>query len=208
MTRSSHSINDPAIAHIINGAIEARGGMKQSSPDGVIEGLEAFISAVNWYQPFFYSLLIYYCFLLLMTIFIRHHSTPQFILLSLCLISVLSSSLINKYCFYHWENFDLDQNYFDDSGVFISAIWSTPISIIGLINVIFLLIDTSSLLITVKKKELAIKREKTKKSSTNETDNKNSNNSNNLLRNRGSKKETVENQNTKITENNKKFILD
>ena len=69
--------------------------------------------------------------------------------------SVLSASHLNAYGRRHWKSLGVSQNYFDQTGVFVSFLWSAPLAIVSfgiLINAVW---NASNLLITVKRQQLA-----------------------------------------------------
>ena len=64
-------------------------------------------------------------------------------------IIVVCSQYINEWCCNHWQSFS-SQNYFDESGMFITLVVSLPLSMISLIAVGLGLYNTAQLVIQVK----------------------------------------------------------
>jgi hypothetical protein len=74
----------------------------------------------------------------------------------LLVAGVLSASHLNAYGRLHWKSLGVSQNYFDQTGVFVSCLWSAPLALISfgiLINSVW---NASDLLITVKRQQLGV----------------------------------------------------
>jgi hypothetical protein len=76
------------------------------------------------------------------------------------------SQSINQWAMNHWSMIGLTDNYFAENGVFISFVWSAPLSIIGLLNASLLLLHSSQLMIVVKRKQLGVDKKTNKQSIT------------------------------------------
>lgn len=123
------------------------------------EQLSGIYYAVQWSEPLIIGLISIYTTLFIVTLVGRHHLYLQATVLLLCFLGVLCSESLNQYAATHWRSI-VTQPYFDDpNGLFITLLWSIPLSLIALIAVINLLVDSSQLLIKVKVKQLSRQRQ-------------------------------------------------
>ena len=112
-----------------------------------------FYYAVDWSQYWLRGLFVFYAILLILIFLSRDILSVQVILfLGICSAVFLTEKL-NTVLHEHWQEF-ADQDYFDESGVFLCTIYSAPLLIIGFIQVVVLLIDVSRLLIRAKRAEI------------------------------------------------------
>lgn len=135
----SISVDDPFVQKILNDAVDSRGGWTQGAPTNSLEALEAFIAAIQWKQPLFYSLLLTYILLILLSLTIRHEAMLQLFLLLVCFLAVLISETLNEWLNQNrrWETYlYLNDNYFDPGGIFISVVWSLPLAIVAFITLV------------------------------------------------------------------------
>ena len=70
---------------------------------------------------------------------------------------VYMAEMLNRLGSEHWASF-AGQNYFDERGVFISVMFSTPLLCAAFFVLLNALLSASQLLIKVKRKELQSKR--------------------------------------------------
>lgn len=88
------------------------------------------------------------------------------------MFGVVSISTVNDYCARHWRELGMTQNYFDEYGIFVSLMISSPIILISLGILIHAVSNASSLLIKVKRKELEMKRKQKTNQATQENNSK------------------------------------
>lgn len=77
---------------------------------------------------------------------------------------VYLAQMLNGVLHSHWESFST-QDYFDSSGLFLSVVYSGPLMLILVFVLGNMLIAVSSMLIHVKRKEIAQQRKQKKKES-------------------------------------------
>ena len=130
--------------------LEGLGGNNQVS---FYESAMGFYHAVNWNQRWLQLLLVGHVFLLLTTLMFRKIFKLQLgCFVFICTCGFLAQPL-NRYCKERWTDF-ADQDYFDESGLFISIVFSGPLLFIGLIQVVSLLLHASTLMIEAKRSEI------------------------------------------------------
>ena len=78
----------------------------------------------------------------------RHNNTIQMGLFVTIMASIYMAERLNALAADNWESFST-QNYFDQRGVFISTLWSTPLLLIGVVMLFQSLYQASSLLVQV-----------------------------------------------------------
>merc|ERR1712062_136426 len=92
------------------------------------------------------------CSLIIATLY-RKNSSCMFLHLVTLLCLCYASELLNEFLAKNYKSF-ANHQYFDSQGVFIICIWSCPLIIQAFLCVVFLLIDASNLMVTVKRHEL------------------------------------------------------
>ena len=137
--------------------------MKQSSraPKDAWEHFQAFSAAINWKQSWLRALLGFHAFNFLFFLITRNNvdaQTGQF--LTICVL-VMFSERINSWCSAHHRDF-ADQNYFDSQGAFTGLLFSGPLLLVCLFQLLNFLRLASSALIRAKRLELAAKRKSDK----------------------------------------------
>ena len=112
--------------------------MKQSgkAPNGAMDQWNAFSSAVNWTESWIRALLGFHLLLFLAMILFRKNVNFQTCLFFFIVVLVYFSERINSYCATHWEEFST-QNYFDEHGVFSGLLFSGPLLLILLFQLVF-----------------------------------------------------------------------
>lgn len=71
-------------------------------------------------------------------------------------MGVLSASHLNAYGRLHWRALGSTQNYFDQTGVFVSFLWSAPLALMSFGILIHSVWSASNLLIAVKRHQLGV----------------------------------------------------
>ena len=112
-----------------------------------------FYHAVNWNQRWLQIFLLGHVVLLIATITTRTRLEIQVgILVFICGCGFLAQPL-NGVLHERWQEF-ADQDYFDENGLFISVVFSGPLLFIGFVQVISLIVHSSSLMIQAKRAQL------------------------------------------------------
>ncbi|KAK9909857.1 hypothetical protein WJX75_008468 [Coccomyxa subellipsoidea] len=136
---------------------EIRSKFKEASKHaGIWESLQAFAAAVDWQEPWLIGLLAFQALLLGSVIVFRKSWNYNLIVLILAAGTVYNAQRLNKLLGEHWRIF-AGQPYFDDQGVFISAVVSAPLLFTMFVQLVSYLCQTSQLLVDMKRKELRYK---------------------------------------------------
>lgn len=155
------------------------GLMKESArvPQDVYEHVQAFVAAVNWKEPWLIGLISFHIIMLLVVLLTRKRFTFQTIIFVFLCVVIRCSEYLNSLCAENWRFFST-QNYFDKHGVFAGIFFAGPLLFIGFVQLvsyakmillcsvyhccfqISFLFQSSSLLIKVKRMELAQHRRK------------------------------------------------
>ncbi|CAK0787368.1 hypothetical protein CVIRNUC_010588 [Coccomyxa viridis] len=120
------------------------------------ESLQAFAAAVDWTEPWIIGVLATHCLLLVLVLVFRKNWNLNMIIMVAAAAAVYNAQRINSYLHRHWAAF-ARQPYFDEQGVFISALMSAPLLAIMLVQLVSYLILTSQMLVEMKVKELKYK---------------------------------------------------
>ncbi|KAH7280912.1 hypothetical protein KP509_36G020600 [Ceratopteris richardii] len=94
----------------------------------------SFAGAVDWKEPWLFSLVAFYAILLLFVILTRKKNCVQMGLFIFTLSGVYFAGRINLLLSHNWSLLT-KYPYFDHQGIFISAIWSAPLLFIACIIV-------------------------------------------------------------------------
>lgn len=126
------------------------------------EDFHQFVEAIDWKTDFWIVLIFcVYLFLLMFVILFRQDLTVQCVVFFSSCVIVWTAQYLNVALSQNWELFS-SQNYFDESGLFMTVIFSLPIVSIALISLFFMLRGVSLLLVQVKRAELVRNAKKTK----------------------------------------------
>lgn len=121
---------------------------------GVFDGLRAFIDAVDWTEPFFLYLAMFHLSLFGLVIGISWDSPARTagVMVFLLALSV-SSGVLNDLGREHYGSLFVDQktNYFDERGVFISAVFAGPIIVLAFVLQIKMFVGLAKMMIVVKR---------------------------------------------------------
>uniref|UniRef100_A0A7S2TQG9 Transmembrane protein 18 n=1 Tax=Lotharella oceanica TaxID=641309 RepID=A0A7S2TQG9_9EUKA len=138
--------------------------LKQSAkPESFFDEVEAFIYAIDWKaERWLQGLGAFYFVLVVVAVASRKNWTIQSTLMLTCLAGALCAETLNDLGKKHWREFST-QDYFDDSGLFMSAIFSGPLLSIATCILVNCLCLMGSLVIKVKRLEFARERKKGKR---------------------------------------------
>lgn len=127
----------------------------QATPTTIWEHMQAFKAAINWSEYFIIGILSFHIAMAFLTFIILKHGEMKSRLSILVIISILvqCAQTFNTWASTNWETF-ATQNYFDESGVFVTLVWSAPLLLITFVMLIAYLREAGQLLIQVKTKEL------------------------------------------------------
>eukprot|EP00887_Chlorella_sp_A99_P003187 scaffold9.g3187.t1 len=121
---------------------------------GVIEGVKAFAAAVDWSERWIVGLLAAHALLLLVVLARLRSKAVQGAAFFLCGGTIFFAERINRLAGQHWRRFSR-HNYFDPQGIFTSALLSVPLLLIMFVVLVNYLVQTSALLVRMKRRELA-----------------------------------------------------
>lgn len=105
------------------------------APKDMREQWLAFSSAINWNETWLQCLLAFHVLLFVLMLLFRKNVDFQTFLFFFIMGLVYFSENINSYCAMHWREFST-QNYFDGSGVFSGILFSGPLLIILLCQLV------------------------------------------------------------------------
>ncbi|KAF6253983.1 transmembrane protein 18-domain-containing protein [Scenedesmus sp. NREL 46B-D3] len=133
---------------------EIRHGMKLSNhTESFWENVQAFAHAVDWKERWMAGILACHVLVFLAVVLFRRNTTFLGIMFCVLGAAVFLGERLNALAGDHWEAF-AGQDYFDSHGIFYSIVVSGP-AVVNLFAVlIFYLIEVTSLMVVVKKKEL------------------------------------------------------
>eukprot|EP00741_Cyanophora_paradoxa_P025251 tig00000361_g24370.t1 len=144
----------PAVGGVLEDLIESFSKVvedaRQVTP---LQALKGFLHAVDWSEPWIIALVAFHTFVFLFVIITRHRSTVQIVTFLVIMLLVYLSQAINAVCAAHWARF-ATQPYFDPNGIFISAVFSGPLLLTSIVQLLMCIYQSGSLLIKVKKAEL------------------------------------------------------
>jgi len=139
----------------------------QRGPQTVMEHLAAFKSAIRWTEPFILCILGWNVILLVLTIYFTRKNSfgGRTTLFAIMGISSRLLPTFNSFLSKNWEEWNISQNYFDESGTFFAIMLSAPMLILCVILLLSFLWEAKNLLVQVKRLELQqrAKNEKRKK---------------------------------------------
>eukprot|EP00389_Voromonas_pontica_P002453 GDKH01003642.1.p1 GENE.GDKH01003642.1~~GDKH01003642.1.p1 ORF type:complete len:164 (+),score=10.73 GDKH01003642.1:168-659(+) len=113
----------------------------------------AFVGAINWTEPFILSVIIFHMLLVVAVICSRRSSTAHQVLFVLIACLVFSLKYINGFFRKHWNTI-ATQNYFDESGLFVSVTFALPLLVLAVYILMCMLFSASQLVVSVKRQEL------------------------------------------------------
>jgi hypothetical protein len=123
-----------------------------------LESAQAFINAVNWREEKWLQILIgFHIVFLFIIIMTRQKTNLQAFFFFLICGLVICAQQINSLAGQYWSHFST-QNYFDESGLFISTVFSAPLLLNGTFILSLFLLHTAQLLIRVKRLQFSHER--------------------------------------------------
>lgn len=121
---------EESMAHMIKESANA--------PQTAMEHWQAFSSAVDWSENWIRYLLAFHAVLFCLVVATRKNLDLQTFFFAVVCILVFCSERLNAYCSQNWTQFS-KQNYFDAHGVFAGIMYSGPLLLIGLFQLVRLL---------------------------------------------------------------------
>ncbi|EFJ44547.1 hypothetical protein VOLCADRAFT_64706 [Volvox carteri f. nagariensis] len=118
--------------------------------------LQGFLHAIDWREPWIVSILAFHVLTLVIALVTRKRGAVQLFVFVLAGGVIFNAERLNKLGAQHWEKF-AGQNYFDSTGVFMSAVVSGPQLLVMFIILINYLINCAGMLVEAKKRELIYK---------------------------------------------------
>ncbi|CAB9526906.1 Transmembrane protein 18 [Seminavis robusta] len=132
----------------------------QAKPEGFLDHVNAFRSAITWSEPFIIGIVSFQIIMFIACILVSRPSVglgPRLSVMVFIGALVRSVEYLNQIAGQHWKEF-ATQNYFDHRGVFVSFMVSGPLLFYCLIMLIMFVRESSQLLVQVKTNELKKKR--------------------------------------------------
>mmetsp|Transcript_5645 Transcript_5645/g.22192 ORF Transcript_5645/g.22192 Transcript_5645/m.22192 type:complete len:193 (+) Transcript_5645:34-612(+) len=123
------------------------------APQTFAEHVEAFLTAIDFEEPFIRALLSVHIVLLVTLWLLRKSHTAQTALFIVICVLIGSAEQLNRWASKNWRQF-ATQNYFDEHGVFAGVMFCGPLLCLGFAQLIGFLSTASTLLIKVKRAEL------------------------------------------------------
>jgi transmembrane protein 18 len=111
--------------------------MKESSkaPETAMDHWNAFRSAIDWSERWIQGLLGFHVILFLLVILTRKNADAQTIIFLFVCVMTFMAERINNYCAANWSSF-ATQNYFDAHGTFAGMLYSGPLLLIALFQLV------------------------------------------------------------------------
>eukprot|EP00232_Nephroselmis_pyriformis_P030670 CAMPEP_0182863812 /NCGR_PEP_ID=MMETSP0034_2-20130328/6850_1 /TAXON_ID=156128 /ORGANISM="Nephroselmis pyriformis, Strain CCMP717" /LENGTH=171 /DNA_ID=CAMNT_0024996051 /DNA_START=58 /DNA_END=569 /DNA_ORIENTATION=- len=120
---------------------------------GIIDGIQAFVAAVDWTEPWILALGVFHLSVFACVFLSRHSGNAQGFIFCALLGMIWAAEHLNSVAADNWEAFST-QNYFDKHGLFLSVIYSGPLMFATIAVLVLSLVNTTRMLIVVKRAEL------------------------------------------------------
>lgn len=120
-----------------------------------IDSAVGFAHAVDWTEPWIIGILAMHCVLLILACATRQSFEAQSVLFMLTLALCASAEWLNALGAAHWKEF-ASQDYFDEHGVFASAVFSAPLLLVAFTIMIFSLKSTVGMMVIAKRQQLQL----------------------------------------------------
>lgn len=142
---------------------EIRKKVNEVSEGGsIVDGILGFVHAVDWTEKWIWGVLGLHILLLFFALFFRKSSNTQVGIFCFSLLSVYCAEIINGLGEKYWELFS-KQKYFDKNGVFMSVMWSGPLLLISVVNLVNMMLSLTDLMVKWKRAELKHKHRESKR---------------------------------------------
>jgi len=158
---------------------------QQAKPEGLVENLQAFTSAIHWTEPFILGIIAFHIIMFVITCLIARQNVglaPRLSVMVFIAIVVRTAEYWNHFLSGHWESI-ASQNYFDKNGVFVAIVICVPLLLDCMLMLLMFTREAFQLLVKVKTNELKRKKKSAaagagKDGTTTTTTNNNNNNNN------------------------------
>ncbi|KAL0487520.1 hypothetical protein AKO1_008660, partial [Acrasis kona] len=121
--------------------------------NSIINQSKLFINAIDWSDQFLHALFAFHIVFLTIAVLTRKSQSIQAGLFIIILGIVYAAEAINKWGDQNWKTFS-SQNYFDESGTFVTVLLSVPLLLIAVFMLCNLLFTTCNLMVAVKRKQI------------------------------------------------------
>lgn len=128
-------------------------------PETSLENLAAFAAAINYKEPLILSIGLFHALFGITAVLTHGRPALQAVQLSVALLMTLFAERVNSFGRTNWRQFAA-QNYFDQHGVFVASVLCAPLIFMSLLILLSLLYTASQQLITVKRRQLELQKEK------------------------------------------------
>jgi hypothetical protein len=99
--------------------------LEMPKPDGLLENIEAFFTAVDVHEGFVRSLIGFHVLVFILIIFTRHRYNVHLGIFAFLLVICYYLEKFNLYLAENWKSYT-NQNYFDKSGLFLCVMVGFP----------------------------------------------------------------------------------
>ena len=139
---------------------------QQIGPQNFREHFEAFVSAINWKEPFVQLILAFHAIMILLAFIAckKQNTNMKFVLFSLIGGVIYFAENLNLYGAQHWDELGITQNYFDSSGAFMASVVCTPLMLIFTGMMFHLFAEVKDLMVQLKVMKIKQQQRKQKKS--------------------------------------------
>jgi hypothetical protein len=100
------------------------------------EMITGFYHAVRWTEPWVAGLLCFHVAYFALVVATRRHQNTQFALFLVTCAAVYAAKPLNGYLHLHWRRLGFTQDYFDPRGVFMSSLYSGPLLVVALLQLV------------------------------------------------------------------------
>lgn len=129
--------------------IDKFGGPVKPIKINEIQGLWAFLTSIDWSEPWFSGLVVFHVICAILTVLSRKKGMVQAVYFGVLMVVVLCAEFVNEWAAANWNLF-ARQQYFDSNGLFISVVFSMPLLMNCLVLVVFWLWDVGMLISNLK----------------------------------------------------------
>ena len=135
----------------------------QAKPEGLVENINAFRSAINWTEPFILGVVAFQIIMFITTLLVSRQNVglvPRLSVMIFIAVLVRTAERWNAIAAQHWETI-ATQNYFDKNGVFVAIVVCSPLLLDCLIMLMLFVREAAQLLVKVKTNEMRRKKKAT-----------------------------------------------
>eukprot|EP00117_Sycon_ciliatum_P041017 scpid18905/ scgid30066/ Transmembrane protein 18 len=160
---------DESILSIVSNFSDSVYAAFQNETERSSEFLVEFVTAIDWTQPWLIALMVFHLSCTVFIVLARHHVLTMLVpLFAVFFVLCAPASYINEWAADNHTLFATEQ-YFDSAGMFISIVYSLPMMLNAILILVFMLIEVSHMVVSVKRTELRHRQRQQEKSSKSES---------------------------------------